>query len=277
MLSAAFLQRTQLIGITLALLSATNGVAQDAAQEDNCNYLDAANNYGWGWDPISQNSCEPKDPDETIELYIAQLNNDNATDEEQIAALRNEYCNYSEADLHDDWGWNNVLLESCPPIENEIGAPAIISDFTLLFPNYPLHPHVSSDSTIYIFQPAVHTLVARQLDGATIWETPAENSAFITDIQLTPEQDQLIMSSLGGKLFSYHTIGTTAIIAHFDPVESSTVEPFIMSYNLDGTTRWKFEHNLKIDEFTLGRDDLVYVTLDTADDSDSKRIVVLQP
>jgi len=57
---------------------------------DDCNYNDAADNGGWGWNPVTMQSCEP-------------VNND-------------DDCVYTAADQNDGWGWNPVTSQSCPPI-----------------------------------------------------------------------------------------------------------------------------------------------------------------
>lgn len=58
-----------------------------------CDYNNAAINNGWGWNPISGDSCPP-------------LNTPVAIDN----------CDYSNAAIQDGWGWNPVTLDSCPPL-----------------------------------------------------------------------------------------------------------------------------------------------------------------
>lgn len=58
----------------------------------NCDYSNAAQYNGWGWDPIAMESCAPTNS----------------------AAL--DSCDYSNADLHDGWGWNAGTGQSCEPL-----------------------------------------------------------------------------------------------------------------------------------------------------------------
>ena len=81
-------------GRTLAVLF-ENNVADAEAPEpligpsDNCQYFDASNFQGWGWDPVARESCPP---------------------------LESLGCDYSQADIHDGWGWDAGTGMSCDPL-----------------------------------------------------------------------------------------------------------------------------------------------------------------
>lgn len=291
--------------LSVTLLLASNSVAQQTEPTPDCDYSGAPDNFGWGWDPVTETSCAPTDQDQVINLFLPQPDSDTPdTDtpsrEALIDELRADYCDYADAPLHGGWGWNNVLGESCPPIVANYNAPVVVSDIVLPFIDYPLHLHVSSVSTLYLFHPAKHTLAARQLDGSVIWETALENSTFITDMRLTPDQNLLIASSLGGRLIAFHTdgsvawqidepgvsnsgpaiqVGDTAVVAYYVPEENAGIDPFIVSYDFDGAVRWRFEGEAAqaqdVQEFTLGPDGLVYILIDERE-QDRKRYVVVQ-
>jgi hypothetical protein len=297
---------TLVLPITLSLASHT--FAQQ--QEDDCDYSDAAANFGWGWNPATDTSCPPTDPEQIIELFLPAADGDapetEAPEAEElfrealIDELRLQYCDYTDAPLNAGWGWNNVLLESCPPVTANHAAPVVVSDIALPSIDYPLHLHVSTDSTLYLFHPAKNTLAARHLDGSVIWDVPLQNSTFITDLKLTPNQDLLIASSLGGRLLAFHTDGSlawqidqpgvsnsgpdiqpgeTAVVAYYVPEDNTGMEPFIVSYDFSGTERWRYEGNAdqqqKVEGFTLGADGLVYIRID-APELEGKRYVVVQ-
>lgn len=55
-----------------------------------CDYSNAALYGGWGWNAITQTSCEPL---------------------EDVTGS----CDYSKAEAYNGWGWNSILQQSCPP------------------------------------------------------------------------------------------------------------------------------------------------------------------
>jgi outer membrane protein assembly factor BamB len=286
-----------LTALSVAVVLSSNSVAQQT--DSGCDYSAAAENFGWGWDPITGISCPPADADQIIDLYLPSPGADEPSRETLIDELRTDYCDYTDAALHSGWGWNNVLLESCPPLLPNT-APVVINEIALPFLDYPLHLQVSSDSILYLFHPAKNTLAARQTDGTLLWEEPLENSTFLTDIQLSPNQDLLLGSSLGGRLVVFRTdgsvawqvdqpgvsnsgpdiqVGDKAIIAYYVPEERFDMDPFIVSYDFDGTVRWRYEgpaHQAKqIEEFTLGADGLVYIRV-SEPELDGKRYVIVE-
>lgn len=289
-----------------ALLTVNSGAgAQQTESALDCDYSDARSNFGWGWNPVTGTSCAPIDPDQVVDLFLPQQDSDAPgadapSREAQIDIVRAEYCDYTGAPLHNGWGWNNVLLESCAPIVTNLNPPVIVSEFELSFLEFPLHLRVSTDSTLYFFNPAMQSLTARLLDGSVIWEVPVDNTSFLTDLQLTPNQDLLIASSFGGRLIAFNTDGTvlwqvdqpgvlnndpdievgdTAVVAYYLPDENAGIDPFIVSYNFDGTVRWRYEiesgQAQRIQEFTLGSDGLVYILIDESE-LDSRGYLIVQ-
>ncbi len=60
----------------------------------NCDYSDAMLYDGWGWDPIAGQSCEP-------------LNSNNPSELDD--------CDYTSAGDNEGWGWNSITRMSCAP------------------------------------------------------------------------------------------------------------------------------------------------------------------
>jgi hypothetical protein len=52
-----------------------------------CDYSNASNNGGWGWNPVTNSSCPP--------------------------AHDQGYCDFSNAANSNGWGWNPVTCQSC--------------------------------------------------------------------------------------------------------------------------------------------------------------------
>lgn len=290
-----------LLTITLLMAANSGAGAQEVEPSLDCDYSDARNNFGWGWNPVSQTSCTPLDPDQVVDLFLPEPDSDESSREAQIDNVRAEYCDYTNAQQHNGWGWNNVLLESCPPLMTSENPPVVVSDFLLSSTSFPLHLHVSSDSISYAFHPVTNTVAARQLDGSVIWEVSAGRTSFITDLQLTPNQDLLLASSFGGRLIAFNTDGTvlwqvdqpgvsnnapdmqvgdTAVVAYYVPDEDAGMGPFVVSYNFDGTVRWLYEiesePEQRIQEFTLGSDGLVYILIDGLEQDNTRYVVVQQ-
>lgn len=292
-------QTRLLSALLVSVVLSSNSVAQQP--ESDCDYSSAGENFGWGWDPIAGASCPPIDPDQIIDLYLPEPAADEPSRESLIDELRTDYCDYSDATLHGGWGWNNVLLESCPPLSTSHAAPVVLSEIVLPFNDYPLHLAVSSDSALYVFHPVTNSLAARRTDGTVLWEEQLDSSTFLTDIQLTPNQDLLLGSSLGGRLVVFHTdgsiawqidqagvsnsgpdiqVGDNAIVAYYVPEERFDMDPFIVSYDFDGTVRWRFEGSaeqpMQIDEFTLGPDGLVYILVSEPELGGKRYVIVEQ-
>lgn len=62
-----------------------------SSMTSSCDYTDADSNGGWGWNPVTEESCAPLD--------------DTVTDN----------CNYTDADVNGGWGWDPIAGESCSP------------------------------------------------------------------------------------------------------------------------------------------------------------------
>ncbi len=64
-----------------------------------CDYSSADLFDGWGWNPVTRESCPPLEGGgETTET--------------------SSNCDYTNADLYDGWGWDPVARQSCPPLES---------------------------------------------------------------------------------------------------------------------------------------------------------------
>ncbi len=86
-------QYTECLGIR------PTGAAPTVVDNNQCDYSNAAQFDGWGWNPVTRQSCAP-----LVEVTEPVASND---------------CDYSNAAAFGGWGWNPVLRESCPPITNE--------------------------------------------------------------------------------------------------------------------------------------------------------------
>jgi len=70
----------------------------EAPVSNACDYSSADLFNGWGWNPITRQSCPP--------LPAAV---------DPVAST----CDYSNASLYNGWGWDPVARASCPPVEEE--------------------------------------------------------------------------------------------------------------------------------------------------------------
>lgn len=77
-----------------------------------CDYTNANDFEGWGWNAFLGRSCEPLTGDTDVTPSI------------------DDNCNYSFASLHDGWGWNNETQESCAPISTSVSAPSKHCDYS---------------------------------------------------------------------------------------------------------------------------------------------------
>jgi len=74
-----------------------------------CNYDDAINNGGWGWDPVSGTSCAPRCN------YDNAINNGGWGWDPVAGTSCPPLCNYDDAANNGGWGWDPVAGMSCPP------------------------------------------------------------------------------------------------------------------------------------------------------------------
>ena len=88
-----------------------DGIGRDGAQfcsiEPGCDYSDASQNAGFGWNPLTAESCPP------------------------IASETYDHCDYSYAAQNRGWGWDDIALQSCPPIDTTISRTCDYSDAAL--------------------------------------------------------------------------------------------------------------------------------------------------
>jgi len=75
------------------------GSAPAVVNNNQCDYSSAASFGGWGWNPVTRQSCPPQ---ETT----------------QQPAMTASDCDYSDAANFNGWGWNPVAGESCPPVSS---------------------------------------------------------------------------------------------------------------------------------------------------------------
>lgn len=100
---------------TMAVLSLTivGAVLTTAPASAACDYSDADQNNGWGWDAEARRSCPPSEntgsPDTPSETDTPST----ATVPDPVEAADN--CDYSSADQNNGWGWDPVAGTSCPP------------------------------------------------------------------------------------------------------------------------------------------------------------------
>lgn len=111
------------------------GQSTNAATDNTgaCDYSNADQFNGWGWNTTTQSSCPPTDAAEPVvntnacDYSNAALNNGwgwNATTQSSCPpaetaepAVSTNACDYSNAALNNGWGWNNETRQSCPPGE----------------------------------------------------------------------------------------------------------------------------------------------------------------
>jgi hypothetical protein len=76
-------------------------LAQSPPVQDQCDYSDADQYDGWGWNPVTRASCPPQF--------------DNKQDSSTEQSTEAELCDYSNADQNGGWGWNASQNRSCAP------------------------------------------------------------------------------------------------------------------------------------------------------------------
>lgn len=90
--------------------SAPKAARRDISQNENpaiggCNYKDASQHNGWGWNETTRESCPPK---------TAAVDVKNSLPQNPLSSSRGS-CDYTDAHKHNGWGWNDVTKQSCPP------------------------------------------------------------------------------------------------------------------------------------------------------------------
>ena len=79
-------------------------------QPDNCDYSTADQFDGYGWNPVTQDSCSP------LETPVTETPADDQPP--TVEQPSQSGCDYTNAHLNDGWGWNSDLAESCSPLTN---------------------------------------------------------------------------------------------------------------------------------------------------------------
>ena len=85
------------IDFTSGAVSEESQVAAEQSS-DGCDYSDAGSFNGWGWNPLTRESCAPLDTAQTM----------NSND-----------CDYTDAVRNGGWGWDPVARQSCEPLATE--------------------------------------------------------------------------------------------------------------------------------------------------------------
>lgn len=91
-----------------------------------CDFSDASQYNGWGWNPVTRESCPPSastTPVTTASSPGNALTDCVDTDGDgwgwtgtgSCVVAPNDQCDYTVADSNDGWGWNPVTEQSCPP------------------------------------------------------------------------------------------------------------------------------------------------------------------
>lgn len=110
-------------GFEVSLRPETNSVA------DNCDYTDAAPHDGWGWNPVTMQSCAPLN--EITPITTTQCIDSDGdgygwdgtatctldTGTAVTNTVPDSNCDYSNSDLFGGWGWNASASQSCAPLE----------------------------------------------------------------------------------------------------------------------------------------------------------------
>lgn len=83
----------------------TIGDDNNLSRSADCDYTDASEHNGYGWNNVTKQSCPPigNDPSE--------------------GDASQEGCDYTNSDVNNGWGWNNALKESCPPLTSAPASP----------------------------------------------------------------------------------------------------------------------------------------------------------
>ena len=89
-----------------AAKSVRRGIVQDANSAiGGCDYKDAAQHNGWGWNETTRESCPPRTAAAGIQTSQPQ----------NSLPSNGGFCDYKDAAQHNGWGWNDVTKQSCPP------------------------------------------------------------------------------------------------------------------------------------------------------------------
>jgi hypothetical protein len=109
-----------LISTSIVLISISNTAFSQTS--DNCDYSQAANNFGYGWNPVTQQSCPPVDDNGDCDYSQAASNFGygwNPVTQQSCPPIDdNGNCDYSQAANNFGYGWNPVTQQSCPPIDD---------------------------------------------------------------------------------------------------------------------------------------------------------------
>ena len=83
---------------------------------EQCDYTDAYQNNGWGWDSTNEMSCEPITCDYTYAPQNSGWGWDSVNSLSCAPLDEPGFCDYTDAELNDGWGWNHMTKTSCQPL-----------------------------------------------------------------------------------------------------------------------------------------------------------------
>ena len=109
-------------------------------KDSSCDYSNAEAYDGWGWNPVTGESCPPLDSTEEPGDNDMAVTNADGCDYSEAAVYNGwgwnaelgqscapltetevaDNCDYSNASVSNGWGWNRVTLSSCPPLSDSV-------------------------------------------------------------------------------------------------------------------------------------------------------------
>jgi len=195
----------------------------------------------------------------------------------------------------DGWGWmddgtcfvDNVSAEETYTVTLPDGtittggnAAPVVGRYVKSLGHITSAMQISSEGTLYSFLIPNRSIVATKIDGTTLWEVVVKGD-YVGDLILDKSEQTLYAILLEeGQIASYTTggslnwtsdklgrinvveTGTNAVVAGLgDETDFASRQlTSVVSLNLDGSLRWKFDPpGDYIGSFALGRDDRVYI------------------
>lgn len=85
---------------------------------DSCDYSDADQFNGWGWNNAANSSCPPLDSPAVAGAYAHDESETPSSGNETASGESSTDCDYSNAGSSNGWGWNDTTNTSCPPVDS---------------------------------------------------------------------------------------------------------------------------------------------------------------
>ena len=89
-------------------------ISDSLPPEDNCDYSNAVNQNGWGWNPVANVSCAPLEQ----QPPVTQPPTTQPPTTQPPTGVSNS-CDYSNAASNSGYGWDPVAGVSCPPRDQQ--------------------------------------------------------------------------------------------------------------------------------------------------------------